>query len=179
MQIEASIDQDTEISKDLSLWNQEGSVVTRGNLLVIPLDNSILYVEPIYLSAAQSRFPELKRVIVARGDGKIAMAPTLSQALAALLGGTPPELAALEPTDVEPVPTAGTGQAPGPGQVVAPTPGPAPPAIPADARALAADADRYLKEAVDRQRKGDWAGYGESLEKLQQTLSQLVEKTKP
>ncbi|MCJ7822829.1 MAG: UPF0182 family protein, partial [Armatimonadetes bacterium] len=176
MQIEASIDQDTEISKDLSLWNQEGSVVTRGNLLVIPLDNSILYVEPIYLSAAQSRFPELKRVIVARGDGKVAMAATLSQALADLLGGTPPKLAALEPSQMVPAPTEGGAPAPEPEEVVAPAPARA---IPADAYALAADADRYFKEALERQREGDWAGYGESLEKLQQTLSRLVEKTKP
>ena len=60
--------------------------------------------------------------------------------------------------------------------VVTPTPTPT---LPADAHALAADADRYFKEALERQREGDWAGYGESLEKLQQTLQQLVEKTGP
>ena len=176
MQIEASIDQDPDISEKISLWNTQGSAVIRGNLLVIPLDNSILYVEPIYLRAAQSPFPELKRVIVARGDGKIAMGETLTKALAALLGGTPPKLAALEPSQMTTVPTEGGAPAPGPVEVVTPAPAPG---IPADAYALAADADRYFKEALERQREGDWAGYGESLEKLQQTLSQLVEKTKP
>ena len=64
-QIEARIDQEAEISKQLSLWNQRGSSAIRGDLLAIPIEKSILYVEPLYLSADKSQLPELKRVIVA------------------------------------------------------------------------------------------------------------------
>ena len=68
MQIESRIDQDTEISKDLTLWGQIGSRVIRGNLMIIPIEDSLLYVEPIYLQAEQSELPELKRVIMSYGD---------------------------------------------------------------------------------------------------------------
>lgn len=84
MQIESRIDQDAEISKDLTLWNQQGSNVIRGNLLIIPIKDFILYVEPIYLQASQSPFPELKRVIVATGTD-LAMGETLEDALQKLL----------------------------------------------------------------------------------------------
>ena len=63
MQIESRIDQNTEISKDLTLWGQIGSKVIRGNLMVVPIEQSLLYVEPIYLQATESKLPELKRVI--------------------------------------------------------------------------------------------------------------------
>ncbi|MEK6557381.1 MAG: UPF0182 family protein, partial [Candidatus Margulisiibacteriota bacterium] len=79
-QIESRIDQDTEISKQLTLWGQKGSQVIRGNLLVIPIENTFLYVQPLYLQATQSRFPELKRIIVAYGN-KVAMEPTFEMAL--------------------------------------------------------------------------------------------------
>ncbi len=85
-QIEARIDQDTTISQQLSLWNQRGSQVLRGNLLVIPIDNSLLYVEPLYLQAEKGQIPELKRVTVAYGN-RIAMAETLDQALRLVLSG--------------------------------------------------------------------------------------------
>jgi uncharacterized membrane protein (UPF0182 family) len=82
-QIEARINQNTEISQQLSLWNQMGSRVIRGNLLVIPIENSILYVSPLYLRAEQGQLPELKRVIAAYGD-HVVMKETLDQALSAL-----------------------------------------------------------------------------------------------
>src|SRR4029077_7972817 len=82
-QIEARIDQDTTISQQLSLWNQMGSKVIRGNLLVIPVEDSLVYVEPLYLRSEQGQIPELKRVIVAHDD-RLAMAPTLGAALAAV-----------------------------------------------------------------------------------------------
>ena len=85
MQVEALIDQNTEISRQLTLWDQRGSRVLRGNLLVIPIDHSLLYVEPVYLVAEQNDLPQLKRVIVAHGD-RVAMEPTLDGALAALFG---------------------------------------------------------------------------------------------
>ena len=84
-QIEARINQNTEISQQLSLWNQMGSRVIRGNLLVIPIENSILYVSPLYLRAEQGQLPELKRVIAAYGD-HVVMKETLAEALSALFG---------------------------------------------------------------------------------------------
>ena len=82
-QIEARINQNTDISQQLSLWNQLGSRVIRGNLLVIPIENSILYVSPLYLRAVQGQLPELKRVIAAYGD-HVVMKETLAEALSAL-----------------------------------------------------------------------------------------------
>src|SRR5262249_15524425 len=89
-QIEALINQNTEISQQLTLWNQMGSRVIRGNLLVIPIENSILYVSPLYLRAAQGQLPELKRVLAAYGD-HVVMKETLAEALSALFdtGGAP------------------------------------------------------------------------------------------
>jgi uncharacterized membrane protein (UPF0182 family) len=86
LQIESRIDQNTEISKDLTLWGQVGSRVIRGNLMVIPYKNSILYVEPIYLQATQSKLPELKRVIVAFGD-KVTMASSIYEGIETLTKG--------------------------------------------------------------------------------------------
>jgi uncharacterized protein len=88
-QIEALINQNTEISQQLSLWNQMGSRVIRGNLLVIPIENSILYVSPLYLRAETGQLPELKRVIAAYGD-RVVMDETLAGALAALFKGPAP-----------------------------------------------------------------------------------------
>ena len=88
-QIEARIDNDTAISEQFTLWDQSGSRVFRGNLLVIPIGEALLYVEPIYLQAesvASVRFPELKRVILATAD-TVVMEPTLDEAVRALLGG--------------------------------------------------------------------------------------------
>lgn len=177
IQIEAAISQDTEISGFFTLWNQQGSSVIRGNLLVLPVGDSILYVEPIYLRAAQNAIPELKRVIVGRGDGRVVMSPTLSQALATVLGESPPGLIAEQPAWAEvsavPAPAAKPQPTP-PGAAKPSTAAPAPPAAPTDVRGLAAQADREFKDALDKQRKGDWAGYGESLKKLQKTLDDLA-----
>lgn len=85
MQVEAQIDQSTEISKEFSLWNSSGSVYSRGNLFVLPINDSLLYVEPVYLEATNSPIPEVKRVIVAYKD-KIAYEPTLAEALDSLFG---------------------------------------------------------------------------------------------
>ncbi len=87
MQIEARIDQDTEISQDITLWSQSGSSVLRGNTLVIPIEDSIIYVEPLYLEATEKgTLPQLKRVIVAYGD-RLTMQDTLGEALAVIFGG--------------------------------------------------------------------------------------------
>jgi uncharacterized membrane protein (UPF0182 family) len=90
LQIEAMIDQNTLISQQLSLWDQRGSRVIRGNLIIIPIDNSFLYVEPVYLTAEGTNIPQLKRVIVVAGD-KVVMEPTLDQALHAVFGTAQPE----------------------------------------------------------------------------------------
>jgi hypothetical protein len=84
MQIDARVNQDSNISKDLSLWNQQGSQVLRGQTLVLPIDNSFLYVEPIYIQASQTSMPQLKRVALAMGN-KLAYADTYEQALQMLI----------------------------------------------------------------------------------------------
>lgn len=84
-QVESRIDQDTEISQQLSLWDQRGSNVIRGNLIVVPIEESFLYVEPIFLIAENIRIPQMQRVIVAYGD-RVAMKQTLRQSLNTVLG---------------------------------------------------------------------------------------------
>jgi uncharacterized protein len=85
LQIEAKIDQDSEISQQLTLWSQQGSSVTRGNLLVIPINDSILYIEPLYIQAETGQLPELKRILVSDGV-RVVMEETLAEALEALFG---------------------------------------------------------------------------------------------
>lgn len=88
MQVEARINQDQNISKDLTLWNQQGSQVLRGQMLVLPVDGTFLYVEPIYIQAKEARMPQLKKVVVAVGNSLI-YADTYDQALAQLTGNNP------------------------------------------------------------------------------------------
>ncbi|MDE2900452.1 MAG: UPF0182 family protein, partial [Chloroflexota bacterium] len=107
-QVEARIDNDPDISQQFTLWGQVGSTVLRGNLLVVPIDNTILYVEPVFLQAENLAFPELKQVIVADA-GEVVMRPTLRAALAALSGSsTPaPSLDIDEPSPIPDVTTPG------------------------------------------------------------------------
>lgn len=84
-QIEAKINQNTEISRQISLWDQKGSIVIRGNLMVIPIENSFLYVEPVFLFSTTTNIPQLKRIIATTGN-KVVMEPTLDDALFALYG---------------------------------------------------------------------------------------------
>ena len=103
MMISARIDQDQTISKDLTMWNQQGSQVLRGQILVLPIDNTFLYVEPIYLQASQARIPQLQKVVLALGD-RIIYSDTYEQALAQLSGGPAPVKSAPgEPTTTQPV----------------------------------------------------------------------------
>ena len=90
MQIEAMIDQNTTISQQLTLWDQKGSRVIRGNLIAVPIENSFLYVVPVYLTAEGTDFPQLKRVIVVSGD-KVVMEPTLDEAIQAVFGTQQPQ----------------------------------------------------------------------------------------
>ncbi|MGB8495646.1 MAG: UPF0182 family protein [Candidatus Acidiferrum sp.] len=96
MQIEAMIDQNTTISQQLTLWNQKGSRVIRGNLIAVPIENSFLYVVPVYLTAEGTDFPQLKRVIVISGD-KVAMEPTLDEAIQSVFGTQQPQNPAQAP----------------------------------------------------------------------------------
>ncbi|HUJ39174.1 MAG TPA: UPF0182 family protein [Candidatus Acidoferrales bacterium] len=103
MQIEAMIDQNPVISQQLTLWNQKGSRVLRGNLIAAPIENAFLYVVPVYLTAEGTDFPQLKRVIVIAGD-QLAMEPTLDEALQSVFNGqaTQPEAAVTLPTRESP-----------------------------------------------------------------------------
>ena len=108
LQIEAMIDQDTTIARQLTLWDQRGSRVIRGNLLVIPIDQSFLYVEPVFLIAEGTNIPQLKRVIVSDGN-HLAMESTLAEALQVVFGERPstPE----ETTEAPQAPTSGPREA--------------------------------------------------------------------
>jgi uncharacterized membrane protein (UPF0182 family) len=86
MQIAARVNQDQNISKDLSLWNQQGSQVLRGQILVLPVGDTFLYVDPIYIQATEARMPQLKKVVLAVGN-RLIYADTYDQALAQLSGG--------------------------------------------------------------------------------------------
>ncbi len=166
MQIETRIDQDTLISQQLSLWDQRGSHVIRGNLLVLPIDDSILYVEPVFLQAEQSELPELARVIVGFQE-TVVMEPTLEEALVSIFGGreSPLPWAPTEPglpgaeDPAEPEKPAEPGERPG---AVSTVPG------------LAQRAQELFQQAQERQRQGDWAGYGRSLAELEGILEELV-----
>lgn len=111
MQVEATINQDQNISKDLTLWNQQGSQVLRGQTLVLPIDDSFLYVEPVYIQATQARMPQLKKVVLVMGD-QLAYADTYEQAVAELsgsAGGASKAVAAQTPsTPASPSPPAAT-----------------------------------------------------------------------
>jgi uncharacterized membrane protein (UPF0182 family) len=145
-QIEARINQNTEISQQLSLWNQMGSRVIRGHLIVIPIENSILYVSPLYLRAESGQLPELKRVIAAYGD-RVVMEETLADALAALF------------------------RQPSGGPRPAETPaGAASAGIERD-RAHAALG--HYNRALERLKAGDWTGFGQELDELRLSLEAL------
>jgi hypothetical protein len=158
-QIDARIDQDPVISQQLSLWNQRGSTVIRGSLLAIPIDKSLIYVQPLYLAASeQGALPELRRVIVAYGN-QIAMEATLEQSLARIFGGR-----------VGPAPAAAAPSTAG-------TPAAARPAL----SALGAGAQRALdiyNRAQDALRRGDWAQYGTEQKRLEEALRSLAESSR-
>lgn len=151
-QIESRINQNTVIAQQLSLWDQRGSRVYRGNLLVIPMGNSILYVEPLYLQADSSKLPELKRVIAGFGN-KTVMEPTLADALTSLFGrpGEEPVGGETSPPDDSEVSSPGS-------QSLA---------------ELAQQAKQYYDQAQESLSAGDWAGYGNNLNKLKDILDQL------
>lgn len=151
LQIESRIDQNSEISQLFTLWGQKGSSVIRGNLLVIPVKDSLIYVEPVYLRAEQSELPELKRVIVGYQDN-IEIGLTLDEALVKLFKGVVPTITE-EGVD-------------------------APAPIEYSIRELILNAQNIYDDAQKALRDGDYAGYGDSIEALEKALEGLVERTK-
>ena len=105
MQIGARINQDQTISKDLTLWNQQGSQVLRGQMLVLPVGNTFLYVDPIYIQATEARMPQLKKVVLAVGN-RLIYADTYDQALAQLSGGAQELITQATTTAANPAPGA-------------------------------------------------------------------------
>ncbi len=165
-QIESRIDQEPAISQQLTLWGQGGSKVIRGTLLVTPVLNSVLYVEPLYLAADTSgALPQLQRVIVAYSD-HVVMEPTLDAALTRIFGGT------VTTTEARPASTPGQ-PSPSPG-----TAGAKPVAAAPDMQALIHEANQHYERALQLQRQGDWAGYGDEIKKLGETLNKLAAEKK-
>lgn len=155
--IESRIDQEAEISKQLTLWNQGGSAVIRGSLLVIPIARSLLYIQPLYLSATQGKqLPELKRVIVAYGNS-IAMEENLELALARIFGGGSAKGSITTP------PSTPQAQAP-------------PPTASFNVDAVTKEAGEAYERAQQALRNGNWAAYGDEMKKLESALKRLKEK---
>ena len=164
-QIEALIDQNPEISAQMSLWSQRGSDVIRGDLLVVPIGKSLLYVQPLYLKAERGELPELKRVILSTG-GRVVWGETFREALTLLvgedvLGGGKAAVrrlpAAPAVREAEPRPE-GEGGIPSPGT-----------------KDLARKAQELFEQAQQASRAGDWAAYGQKLRELEAVLRRLVE----
>ncbi len=163
-QVVARINQDQMISPQITLWNQQGSQVTWGTLMVIPIEESLIYVRPLYLRGAGGRIPELTRVVVVYGD-QIVMEKTLDMALARLFGGT-----------AAPRPQPGvTSTAANPPAAAPGTPAPAVNTSP-QLGSLADEAQMHYQRAIDAQRAGDWAKYGEEIKALGQTLDRMRQR---
>jgi uncharacterized protein len=145
-QIDARIDQDTFISQQITLWSQAGSQVIRGSLLAIPIEQSLLYVQPLYLAASQGSLPELKRVIVAFGS-QIAMEETLEQSLASLFGTKPSQETA--------------------------RPALAKTAEPGTDKSLVVRAIGHFQRAQELLKQGNWAGYGDEMRRVEGLLKEM------
>jgi hypothetical protein len=150
-QIVARINQDQLISPQITLWNQQGSQVIQGTLLVIPIEESMLYIRPLYLRAAGGRIPELKRVIVAY-QNQIVMEETLDRALDRIFGGQ--------------------SSAPLPPDTLLESESPKPEA-PAPVSPLAQQALDHYQRALQAQRDGNWSAYGEEIRRVGELLQKM------
>ncbi|MBV9547006.1 MAG: UPF0182 family protein, partial [Chloroflexi bacterium] len=150
-QIEARINQEPSISSQITLWSQQGSQVLRGNLLVIPLEEAVLYVQPLYIQAQSNPLPELKRIIVA-STSSVVMADRLDVALNALAQGRSGDVTGSAPTQQN---------------------APAAPAAPSTNVDLVAAARDHLRNAEAAAGRGDWTTYGAEMAALRQALDQL------
>ncbi|HJO39624.1 MAG: UPF0182 family protein [Vicinamibacterales bacterium] len=164
-QIVARINQDQEISPQITLWNQQGSQVIQGTLLVVPIEESLLYIRPLYLRAADGQIPELKRVIVAY-QNQIVMEETLALALDRLFGRAGAEQRL---TSAAPV-----AQAAPPPVLSLPAQAPAPTAA---VSSLADEARQHYDRAIQAQRAGDWTLYGAELDRLGEILELMAAPT--
>ena len=162
-QVAARISQDQVIAPQITLWNQQGSEVIQGTLLVIPIEESLLYIRPLYLRAAGGRIPELKRVIVAY-QNQIVMEATLDEALGRLF-----------PKGGQPAAAAAAVEAPAASTTTAAKPAPAAPAA-SDVAALTLQARETYERAMKAQREGNWAQYGEEIKRLGEILAQLSKR---
>lgn len=173
-QVEAAVNQDPTVSSQRTLWGQQGSQVILGNLLVVPIEDALLYVQPLYLQSTQTKLPQLKQVIVfyrspsqqtssqAVQRQAVAMAPTLGEALVQVFG----QAAAGTPT---PTPSA-SGQTPTPTASGTATPAPG---VGTALSQLIQKANQEFTAAQTAQKAGDWAEYGRQVKALEQTLAQL------
>jgi uncharacterized protein len=167
-QVVARINQDQVIAPQITLWNQQGSQVIQGTLMVIPIEESLIYVRPLYLRAQAGRIPELTRVIVAY-QNRIVMEPTLDQAIARLFGQadrTPSAVRAAAAGAAETRPSAEGATAPS---------GTAAPSAAGTAawQSMAAEARDTYERALEAQKAGDWAKYGEEIRRLGELLERM------
>jgi len=181
LQIEGRIDQNPEISSQITLWDQGGSEVIRGNLLVLPIENSLLYVEPLYLRAENGQIPELKRVILASGD-RIVMEESLAKALVSLFEGEREELltTATDNTTSEGVGNASTetsSAAANTDTTASPETSSPTDLADKDVAELAKLASDHYEAAQLALKKGDWSTFGEELDKMEAALNALVQLT--
>ena len=149
MQVEARINQQPDISSELTLWGQQGSQVFKGNQLIIPIKNSFLYVEPVYLQSEQGKIPELKRVIVAYND-QIEMRETLEESLQAIFNssGIQDSVTVSQAKGIE---------------YIART----------SLSAKAREALDHYNKAVEYLKQDNWAGYGKELQQMKAILSEI------
>jgi len=152
-QIMNRINQNTEISQQVSLWDQRGSQVIRGNLLVIPIEESLLYVQAVYLRAEGGRIPELKRIVLAH-QNRVVMAESFEQGLADLFGGSVEPDQALPPR----MAAADEGVSPGAAGRIA---------------ELIREAGSEYQRATTAQRAGDWSTYGAAIKRVGELLDEL------
>lgn len=145
-QVEAQIDQNTKISQDFSLWSNAGSKYSRGNLFVVPIKDSLLYIEPVYLEAANSAIPEVKRIIAVYGD-KIAYEATLAEALDKLFGNS---------GDLKDKTNKGDSGVQSKSN-----------------KDYIKKAQKAYKNAQEALKAGDWSGYGRYMEELSENLEKL------
>ena len=162
-QIEAQIDQNTEISKEFSLWSSSGTSYRRGNMFIIPINTSLLYVEPVYLEATNSSIPEVKRIIMVYND-EIAYEETVADCLISLFGEDAAKGIGSSETEVD---TPQTSDEPGE------TGGEGGSETLSESELIQSAVDAF-ENAQSAQQNGDWAAYGEYLEELEGYLNQLA-----
>ncbi len=172
-QIEARIDQNPTISGQITLWNQSGSRVIRGNLIVVPVGDSLVYLQPVYLQSTSAAFPEFQKIVVGT-PSTIVWANSLGEALKALLAaqaaGPGPTASPGPTTSPGPTPTAGASVTPGP--TASPGAG-----LPSTVDGLVAYANQHFELGQQALRSGDFATYGAEIAKVQAALQRLGELT--